>query len=149
MVDRSGSEQASAALEEVTTPSAKEEAALTLGVEEAEATPVGGEEVASMRGGLEATKASYGSALRGPKIAPEAIETPIQEEVVGPGEDLLATVTEALEAPSDENYLHTVFVYTGEEQSVRITWNKQTGYGFVEFVSHAATEKILQPDQLN
>jgi hypothetical protein len=87
--------------------------------------------------------------LRGPKIAPEAIETPIQEEVVGPGEDLLATVTEALEAPSDENYLHTVFVYTGEEQSVRITWNKQTGYGFVEFVSHAAAEKILQPDWLN
>jgi hypothetical protein len=148
-VDWSGSEQASATLEEVTAPSAEEEAALTLGVEEAEATPAGREEVASTRGGLEATKVSYSSALRGFEIEPEAIEIPIQEEVAGSGEDLPATVTEAPEALSDENYLHTAFVYTGEEQSVRIIWNKQTGYGFVEFVSHAAAEKILQPDWLN
>ncbi|KAG0592365.1 hypothetical protein M758_1G240700 [Ceratodon purpureus] len=48
----------------------------------------------------------------------------------------------------DENYLHTAFVHTGEVQSVKIIRNKQTGYsegyGFVEFVSHAAAEKILQ-----
>jgi hypothetical protein len=58
--------------------------------------------------------------------------------VAGPSEDLPAIVTEASEAPSDEKYLHTAFVYTREEQSVRIIWDKQTGYGFVEFVSHAA-----------
>jgi hypothetical protein len=140
MMDWSGFEQASAALEEVTAPSAKEEV---------EATPTGGEEVASRRGGLEATKASYGSALRGPEIAPEAIETPIQEEVAGPSEDPLAIVVEAPKAPSDENYLHTAFEYTREEQSMRIIWDKQTGYGFVEFVSHAPAEKILQPIRLN
>jgi len=48
----------------------------------------------------------------------------------------------------DENYLHTSFVHTGEVQSVKIIRNKQTGYsegyGFVEFVSHAAAERVLQ-----
>ncbi|KAH9548561.1 hypothetical protein CY35_11G093700 [Sphagnum magellanicum] len=48
----------------------------------------------------------------------------------------------------DESYLHGCFVHTGEVQSVKIIRNKQTGYsegyGFVEFVSHATAEKILQ-----
>jgi RNA recognition motif-containing protein len=48
----------------------------------------------------------------------------------------------------DESYLHSCFVHTGEVQSVKIIRNKQTGYsegyGFIEFVSHAAAEKILQ-----
>jgi hypothetical protein len=60
MVDWSGSEQASATLEEVTAPSIEEKV---------EATPVGREEVASRQGGLEA---SYGNALQEPEIAPEA-----------------------------------------------------------------------------
>jgi hypothetical protein len=122
-LERSRSEQASAALEEVTVPSAEEEAAPTLGVEEAEAIPAVGGEVASRRGGLEATKASHSSTLREPEIVPEAIETPTQEEVAGPGEDLPTIGTEAPEAPSHENYLHTAFVYIGEDQSVRIIWN--------------------------
>eukprot|EP00246_Nothoceros_aenigmaticus_P003761 TRINITY_DN1494_c0_g1_i7.p1 TRINITY_DN1494_c0_g1~~TRINITY_DN1494_c0_g1_i7.p1 ORF type:complete len:388 (-),score=60.30 TRINITY_DN1494_c0_g1_i7:431-1594(-) len=48
----------------------------------------------------------------------------------------------------DESYLHSCFVHTGEVMSVKIIRNKQTGYsegyGFVEFVSHAAAEKVLQ-----
>ncbi|KAL6341647.1 hypothetical protein AAG906_032768 [Vitis piasezkii] len=48
----------------------------------------------------------------------------------------------------DENYLHSCFAHTGEVISIKIIRNKITGqpegYGFVEFVSHAAAERILQ-----
>ncbi|KAM5558227.1 polyadenylate-binding protein RBP47B'-like [Rosa sericea] len=47
----------------------------------------------------------------------------------------------------DENYLTTCFAHTGEVISIKIIRNKITGqpegYGFVEFVSHAAAERIL------
>ncbi|NP_001152183.2 Polyadenylate-binding protein RBP47B' [Zea mays] len=49
---------------------------------------------------------------------------------------------------TDENYLYSCFAHTGEVQSVKIIRNKVTslpeGYGFIEFVSHEAAEKILQ-----
>ncbi|KAL5979771.1 Polyadenylate-binding protein rbp47b' [Asimina triloba] len=48
----------------------------------------------------------------------------------------------------DESYLHTCFAHTGEVLSIKIIRNKITGhpegYGFVEFMSHAAAERILQ-----
>lgn len=48
----------------------------------------------------------------------------------------------------DENYLRDCFAQTGEAVSVKIIRNKQTMqsecYGFVEFNSHAAAERILQ-----
>lgn len=48
----------------------------------------------------------------------------------------------------DETYLHSCFAHTGEVLSIKIIRNKITGqpegYGFVEFVSHAAAERILQ-----
>ncbi|XP_028757148.1 polyadenylate-binding protein RBP47B' [Neltuma alba] len=48
----------------------------------------------------------------------------------------------------DENYLSHCFAHTGEVVSIKIIRNKITGqpegYGFVEFVSHAAAERILQ-----
>ncbi|XP_024029389.1 polyadenylate-binding protein RBP47B' [Morus notabilis] len=48
----------------------------------------------------------------------------------------------------DENYLNSCFSHTGEVVSIKIIRNKITGqpegYGFVEFVSHAAAERILQ-----
>ncbi|XP_044483823.1 polyadenylate-binding protein RBP47B' [Mangifera indica] len=48
----------------------------------------------------------------------------------------------------DENYLNSCFAHTGEVVSIKIIRNKITGqpegYGFVEFVSHAAAERILQ-----
>ncbi|URE13557.1 RNA-binding protein C23E6.01c [Musa troglodytarum] len=48
----------------------------------------------------------------------------------------------------DENYLYSCFVHTGEVVSVKIIRNKQSGqsegYGFIEFVSHAGADRILQ-----
>ncbi|KAI4322089.1 hypothetical protein L6164_021810 [Bauhinia variegata] len=48
----------------------------------------------------------------------------------------------------DEAYLNHCFAHTGEVVSIKIIRNKITGqpegYGFVEFVSHAAAERILQ-----
>ncbi|KAK9270184.1 hypothetical protein L1049_025760 [Liquidambar formosana] len=48
----------------------------------------------------------------------------------------------------DENYLHSCFGSTGELASIKVIRNKQTGlsegYGFVEFLSRAAAEKVLQ-----
>ncbi|XP_048325140.2 polyadenylate-binding protein RBP47B' [Ziziphus jujuba] len=48
----------------------------------------------------------------------------------------------------DETYLNSCFAHTGEVISIKIIRNKITGqpegYGFVEFVSHAAAERILQ-----
>ncbi|GAB4856047.1 Polyadenylate-binding protein rbp47b' [Ancistrocladus abbreviatus] len=48
----------------------------------------------------------------------------------------------------DEAYLHSCFAPTGEVVSIKIIRNKITGqpegYGFVEFTSHAAAERVLQ-----
>ncbi|GLU04316.1 hypothetical protein SLE2022_214690 [Rubroshorea leprosula] len=48
----------------------------------------------------------------------------------------------------DENYLHGCFASTGEIVSLKVIRNKQTGlsegYGFVEFLTHATAEKVLQ-----
>ncbi|CAL5332360.1 hypothetical protein CsSME_00013807 [Camellia sinensis var. sinensis] len=48
----------------------------------------------------------------------------------------------------DEDYLHSCFASTGEVASIKVIRNKQTGlsegYGFVEFFSHAAADKVLQ-----
>ncbi|KAL2523992.1 Polyadenylate-binding protein RBP45B [Abeliophyllum distichum] len=48
----------------------------------------------------------------------------------------------------DEQYILNIFATAGEVVSVKIIRNKQTaqseGYGFIEFVSHAAAERNLQ-----
>ncbi|GLT62106.1 hypothetical protein SLA2020_347690 [Shorea laevis] len=48
----------------------------------------------------------------------------------------------------DENYLTGIFAHTGEVLSAKVIRNKQTGlpegYGFIEFISRAAAERILQ-----
>ncbi|KAL5699265.1 Polyadenylate-binding protein rbp45 [Ranunculus cassubicifolius] len=48
----------------------------------------------------------------------------------------------------DESYLTNIFSQTNELASAKVIRNKQTGqsesYGFIEFVSRAAAEKILQ-----
>ncbi|KAK8507341.1 hypothetical protein V6N12_072608 [Hibiscus sabdariffa] len=48
----------------------------------------------------------------------------------------------------DENFLINIFAQTGEVASAKVIRNKQTslpeGYGFIEFVSHAAAERVLQ-----
>jgi RNA recognition motif-containing protein len=47
----------------------------------------------------------------------------------------------------DEDYLRSCFATTGEVASIKVIRNKQTGfpegYGFVEFFSHTAAEKVL------
>ncbi|KAL2931454.1 Polyadenylate-binding protein RBP45 [Bienertia sinuspersici] len=48
----------------------------------------------------------------------------------------------------DENYIRTCFAQTGELSNVKIIRNKLTMqsecYGFIEFTSHAAAERVLQ-----
>ncbi|KAL5548346.1 hypothetical protein UlMin_003577 [Ulmus minor] len=48
----------------------------------------------------------------------------------------------------DENYLLTCFAQTGEAINAKVIRNKQTGlaegYGFIEFASRAAAERVLQ-----
>ncbi|XP_042463282.1 polyadenylate-binding protein RBP45-like [Zingiber officinale] len=48
----------------------------------------------------------------------------------------------------DENYLYSCFAHSGEVISVKVIRNKQTGqsegYGFIEFVSHVAADRVLQ-----
>ncbi|KAK8950683.1 Polyadenylate-binding protein RBP47 [Platanthera zijinensis] len=48
----------------------------------------------------------------------------------------------------DENYLHSCFGHTGEVMFIKVIRNKQTGmsegYGFVEFLTHAAADKVIQ-----
>ncbi|KAL4272714.1 hypothetical protein GQ457_13G002270 [Hibiscus cannabinus] len=48
----------------------------------------------------------------------------------------------------DENYIISIFAQTGEVVSTKVIRNKQTGlsegYGFIEFVSRAAAERVLQ-----
>uniref|UniRef100_A0A1D1Z3B4 Polyadenylate-binding protein RBP45 n=1 Tax=Anthurium amnicola TaxID=1678845 RepID=A0A1D1Z3B4_9ARAE len=48
----------------------------------------------------------------------------------------------------DETYLHSCFSSSGEVISLKVIRNKQTGqsegYGFIEFMGHAAAERVLQ-----
>ncbi|XP_031266631.1 polyadenylate-binding protein RBP47-like [Pistacia vera] len=48
----------------------------------------------------------------------------------------------------DETYLHTCFSHTGQVSNVKVIRNKHTGlsegYGFVEFFTRAAADKVLQ-----
>ncbi|KAL7602196.1 polyadenylate-binding protein RBP47 isoform X1 [Lactuca sativa] len=48
----------------------------------------------------------------------------------------------------DEAYLQSCFAQTGEVSSIKLIRNKQTGqserYGFIEFLSHEAADKVLQ-----
>ncbi|KAK4377269.1 hypothetical protein RND71_003565 [Anisodus tanguticus] len=48
----------------------------------------------------------------------------------------------------DEGYLHSCFAQAGEVISLKVIRNKQTGqsehYGFIEFNTHEAAEKVLQ-----
>lgn len=47
----------------------------------------------------------------------------------------------------EENYIHSCFAHTNEVVSVKIIRNKLTGqpegYGFIEFTSHSAAERVL------
>ncbi|ESQ47987.1 hypothetical protein EUTSA_v10020763mg [Eutrema salsugineum] len=66
----------------------------------------------------------------------------------GSGEDVKTLWVGDLLHWMDETYLHSCFSHTGEVSSVKVIRNKLTcqseGYGFVEFLSRAAAEEVLQ-----
>ncbi|KAG9450966.1 hypothetical protein H6P81_010931 [Aristolochia fimbriata] len=72
-----------------------------------------------------------------------------QQQMTGKSNDENKTIWVGdLQYWMDESYLHSCFAHTGEVISIKVIRNKQTGqsegYGFVEFHSRAAAEKVLQ-----
>ncbi|XP_057495949.1 polyadenylate-binding protein RBP47-like isoform X1 [Actinidia eriantha] len=71
-----------------------------------------------------------------------------QPQIQGSGDENQTIWVGDLQQWMDEAYLNSCFVHTGEVSTVKVIRNKQTGqserYGFVEFLSHAAAEKVLQ-----
>ncbi|KAL0384188.1 UNVERIFIED_CONTAM: Polyadenylate-binding protein RBP47 [Sesamum radiatum] len=69
-------------------------------------------------------------------------------QIQSSGEDNKTIWIGDLQQWMDEAYLQSCFSQTGEVVSVKIIRNKQTGqserYGFIEFNSHLAAEKVLQ-----
>ncbi|KAJ4880423.1 Polyadenylate-binding protein RBP45C [Raphanus sativus] len=65
----------------------------------------------------------------------------------GSGDEIRSLWIGDLQPWMDENYLINAFSITGEVQQAKVIRNKQSGYsegyGFIEFVSHAAAERIL------
>ncbi|KAL6656156.1 hypothetical protein ACP70R_006982 [Stipagrostis hirtigluma subsp. patula] len=82
-----------------------------------------------------------------PRAAPVAMGSPAAQGGGGQEENKTIWVGD-LHYWMDENYLHSCFGYTGEVVAIKVIRNKQTGqsegYGFVEFYSHAAAEKVLE-----
>ncbi|WZZ09912.1 hypothetical protein YC2023_095833 [Brassica napus] len=66
----------------------------------------------------------------------------------GSGDEIRSLWIGDLQPWMDESYLVNSFSITGEVQQAKVIRNKQSGYsegyGFIEFVSHAAAERILQ-----
>ncbi|KAG2319306.1 hypothetical protein Bca52824_012519 [Brassica carinata] len=66
----------------------------------------------------------------------------------GSGDEIRSLWIGDLQPWMDETYLINSFSITGEVQQAKVIRNKQSGfsegYGFIEFVSHAAAERILQ-----
>nr|CAB3453621.1 unnamed protein product [Digitaria exilis] len=89
-------------------------------------------------------------AVAPPRVAPVAavaLGSPAPHQQAGQEENKTIWVGD-LHYWMDENYLHSCFGYTGEVVAIKVIRNKQTGqsegYGFVEFYSHAAAEKVLE-----
>ncbi|KAL6658902.1 hypothetical protein ACP70R_002942 [Stipagrostis hirtigluma subsp. patula] len=78
-----------------------------------------------------------------PAPAPAAVSAP----PAGPNEVRTLWIGD-LQYWMDENYVFGCFASTGEVQSVKLIRDKQTqqlqGYGFIEFTSRAAAERVLQ-----
>ncbi|KAJ6752249.1 hypothetical protein OIU85_002654 [Salix viminalis] len=64
------------------------------------------------------------------------------------GEEVKSLWIGDLQQWMDENYILSIFSTTGEVVQAKVIRNKQTGYpegyGFIEFVNHAAAERVLQ-----
>ncbi|KAA8545890.1 hypothetical protein F0562_020659 [Nyssa sinensis] len=75
-------------------------------------------------------------------------QQPSQSQIQGSSDENKTIWVGDLQQWMDEGYLSSCFGHTGEVALVKVIRNKQTGqserYGFIEFLSHAAAEKILQ-----
>ncbi|KAL6562236.1 hypothetical protein OROGR_003243 [Orobanche gracilis] len=73
--------------------------------------------------------------------------TPTQAQQ-SPDDEIRSLWIGGLQYWMDEQYLYSCFAITGEVVNVKVIRNKQSGasegYGFMEFVSHAAAERNLQ-----
>nr|CAB3480231.1 unnamed protein product [Digitaria exilis] len=95
-------------------------------------------------------QAAYGQAPPPPQAgyygAPPA-PAPAAPAPVGPSEVRTLWIGD-LQYWMDEGYIYGCFAATGEVQSVKLIRDKHTGqlqgYGFVEFVTRAAAERVLQ-----
>ncbi|KAF8775071.1 hypothetical protein HU200_005123 [Digitaria exilis] len=95
-------------------------------------------------------QAAYGQAPPPPQAgyygAPPA-PAPVAPAPVGPSEVRTLWIGD-LQYWMDEGYIYGCFAATGEVQSVKLIRDKHTGqlqgYGFVEFVTRAAAERVLQ-----
>ncbi|KAJ0018171.1 hypothetical protein Pint_10951 [Pistacia integerrima] len=71
-----------------------------------------------------------------------------QQQQAGPPGEIRTLWIGDLQYWMDENYISSCFAHSGEVASVKVIRNKQTGqvegYGFVEFVTRAAAERVLQ-----
>ncbi|KAI8027387.1 Polyadenylate-binding protein RBP47 [Camellia lanceoleosa] len=71
-----------------------------------------------------------------------------QQQIQGSSDENRTIWIGDLQQWMDEGYINTCFAHTGEVNSVKVIRSKQTGqsegYGFIEFLSHAAAEKVLQ-----
>ncbi|KAK8450489.1 hypothetical protein SEVIR_6G035300v4 [Setaria viridis] len=95
-------------------------------------------------------QAAYGQAPPPPQAgyygAPPA-PAPVAAAAAGPNEVRTLWIGD-LQYWMDENYIYGCFAATGEVQSVKLIRDKHTGqlqgYGFVEFMTRATAEKVLQ-----
>ncbi|CAL5392435.1 unnamed protein product [Camellia sinensis] len=71
-----------------------------------------------------------------------------QQQIQGSSDENRTIWIGDLQQWMDEGYINTCFAHTGEVNSVKVIRSKQTGqsegYGFIEFLSYAAAEKVLQ-----
>ncbi|KAK4773742.1 hypothetical protein SAY87_028761 [Trapa incisa] len=84
--------------------------------------------------------------------APQSVPPPQVQQYAAPQDsgsnEIKSLWIGDLQPYMDENYLLSCFAHTGEVLSAKVIRNKQTGvpegYGFVEFLTRAAAERVLQ-----
>ncbi|CAH8363256.1 unnamed protein product [Eruca vesicaria subsp. sativa] len=83
-----------------------------------------------------------------PQSAPSPAQYGGGSQTPGSGDEIRSLWIGDLLPWMDETYLMSIFSLTGEVQHAKVIRNKQSGYtegyGFIECVSHAAAERLLQ-----
>ncbi|WVZ94722.1 hypothetical protein U9M48_040586 [Paspalum notatum var. saurae] len=94
-------------------------------------------------------QAAYGQAVPPPPQPAYYGASPAQVAAAPAGPNEIRTLWIGdLQYWMEENYIYGCFASTGEVQSVKLIRDKHTGqlqgYGFIEFISRAAAERVLQ-----